>query len=64
MMIRVFLTLTLVGGEWSALPPGKELLVPFGWRLGELQRRPGRYRVVKILDRTRTRIPTSRLSIP
>jgi hypothetical protein len=32
--LRAFLTSALGGGEWSALPPGKELPVPIGWEAG------------------------------
>jgi hypothetical protein len=58
--IRVFVTLALIGGEWSTFLP----LYPRGKRLGGLQSRSGRYGEVKILDHTGTRTLTSRLSSP
>jgi len=37
-----FLTSALDGGEWSALPPGKNPCYPLSRRLGGLQSRSGR----------------------
>jgi hypothetical protein len=57
--IHIFLTLALVGGEWSASrPPGKSPRYPFYRRLGGPQSWSGQYGEVKIFYPTGTRTPT------
>jgi hypothetical protein len=58
--IHIFLTYTLVGGEWSAtrpgrFNPGKMFQYPSERRLGEPHSRYGRRGEENILDPTRTR---------
>jgi hypothetical protein len=68
--IHVFLTSALVGGECSALRPGrfapggKSPQYPLDRGLGEPQGRPGRHGEVKILAPTGTQTPTPWSSIP
>jgi hypothetical protein len=57
--IHIFLTSSLVGGEWSAsclghCTPGKSSWYPLDRRLGGPQSRSGRHGKEKILDPTRT----------
>jgi hypothetical protein len=54
--IHIFLTSAVVGGEWSASPPGRFTLGDR--RLGGPQSRSGRRGEEKILDPTGTRTPT------
>jgi hypothetical protein len=63
-LIHIFLTSALVGGEWSAsrpcfLSPGKSPRYPFYRRLGGPQSRSGRYGEAKIFYSTRTLTPAS-----
>jgi hypothetical protein len=60
--IHIFLTSTLVGGEWSASRTGNELPNPLDRMLGGQQIRSGRHGEVKILASIETRIPTPRSS--
>jgi hypothetical protein len=68
--IHIFLTLALVGGEWSSSHPGsfatgeRSSRYPLDKRLGGPQSRSGRCGEVKILDPTEAGNPTSQSSSP
>jgi hypothetical protein len=67
--IHVYLTLALVGGEWSAsrpgrFTPGEITRYPLNRGLGEPQNRSGRRGEEKNLASTRTRTSTPRSSSP
>jgi hypothetical protein len=69
-LIHIFFTLALPGGEWLASRPGrfipeeKEPQYPFDRRLGEPQSQSGGCGEEKILDPTRTGTPTPLSSSP
>jgi hypothetical protein len=71
-LIHIFLTLALAGGESSALgpcrvtppPPGEYPPVAIGLEVGWTQSRYGRRGKRKILDPTGTRTPTPQSSSP
>jgi hypothetical protein len=67
-LIHIFLTSALAGGEWSASRPGRfsggERAPSTHWIGGWVDPRAGLDDVEKILDPTGTRTPTPRSSSP